>query len=222
MAAALAVGLAGTASAQTPAYPPASTQSTTYGPTESIWTASGFLGSSFGTSSDAAIVDNNAGTVLAYGGQLSYLWHGFVGPEFIADFSPTSDVTNLDLFVDNNTRVSTYMANVIGAFPLGGSGQFMPYASGGFGGISLRGDVVGLNGATLNESQTRWGTNIGGGVMAFASRRIGFRGDVRYYHASSDNTLNLDSSIILQDEVVQRLTSGLQFWRTTGGVSFRW
>ena len=222
VAAALTLSLAGTAIAQTPAYPPASTQPTTFGPTESYWTASGFIGSSFDTQGDAAIIDANAGNTISYGGQLSYLWHGYVGPEFLADFSPTFDVGNLTFIDDNNSRVSTYMANVIGALPLGANGQFLPYASGGFGGIALRADVVGINGGTFSNSHTSWGSNIGGGVMAFASRRVGFRGDVRYYHASTDNTLNLGDPILDNAVVLQRFVSGLAFWRTTGGVSFRW
>jgi len=220
IALALAFGLAGTATAQTPTYPPASTQPTTVGPTESYWTAAGFIGSGFGTSGDAAIVNNDAGSVMAYGGELSYLWHGYVGPEFIVDFSPTFDVANFNFIGDNNSRVSTYMANVIGALPLGANGQIVPYASGGFGGVSLKADVIGVNGGTLSRSHTSLGTNLGGGIMAFASRRVGFRGDFRHYNASTDDTLNLDN--IDDDLLLQRFASGLGFWRTTAGVSFRW
>jgi hypothetical protein len=220
IAAAMALGLAGTATAQSPTYPPASTQPTTFGPTESFWTAAGFVGSGFGTKGDAAIIDDNAGNTLAYGGQFGYLWHGWVGPEFIADFSPTFDVANLNLFADNNSRVSTYMANVISALPLGANGQFLPYASGGFGGVALRADVIGINGGTFSRSHRSLGSNLGGGIMAFASRRVGFRGDFRHYNASTDDTLNLDN---IDDELLlQRLASGLGFWRTTAGVSFRW
>jgi hypothetical protein len=219
MAAALALGLAGTASAQTGQTYPATTQSGNIGPSVSHWTASGFVGSGFGTQGDALGIDENAGA-LAFGGQLAYLWHGFLGPEFIADWAPTFDVTSP--FVDNNPRLATYMANLMGAFPLGSEGQVVPYASGGFGGIGIRADVIDLaaaDGVSAN-SEMRLGTNLGGGVIAFASRRIGFRGDVRYYHASEDN--NINQGISPQGEVVQRLISGLKFWRTTGGVSFRW
>jgi len=219
IAAALVLGLAGRAPAQTPSTYPATTSSGSIGPAESHWTASGFIGSGFGTRSDALGIDENAGGV-AFGGQLAYLWHGYVGPEFIADWAPTFDVTSP--FVDNNPRLASYMANLIGALPLGSEGQVVPYASGGFGGIGMRADVIDLAaaGGVSSNSEMRWGTNIGGGVMAFASRRIGFRGDVRYYHSSTDN--NLNQGISPQGEVVQRLLSGLAFWRTTGGVTFRW
>ena len=215
VAAALTLGLAGSATAQT--YPPASTQPSTYGATESHWTASGFVGSGFATKGDSLAVDEDAGGV-AFGGQLAYLWHGFVGPEFLADWAPTFDVTTA--LVDNNPRVASYMANIIGALPLGANGQVVPYASGGFGGIGMRADVLNLDGSLTGNSEMRTGTNIGGGIMAFASRRIGFRGDVRYYHASTDDTIN--EGISPQGEVVQSLISGLKFWRTTGGVTFRW
>jgi hypothetical protein len=217
IALALAFGVAGTATAQSPTYPPASTQPTTYGATESQWTASGFIGTDFGTESNTFGIDENAGGV-AFGGQVAYLWHGFVGPEFLADWAPTFDVTSP--LVDNNPRLSSYMANVIGAFPLGSDGQVEPYVSGGFGGIGIRADVINADGSFSGNSEMRWGSNIGGGVMAFASRRIGFRGDLRYYAASTNDTLNQDISP--QGEIVQRLISGLSFWRTTGGVTFRW
>ena len=218
MAAALALGLAGTVSAQTGQTYPATTQSGNIGPSVSHWTASGFVGSNFGTGSDSVAVDQNTSGV-AFGGQLAYLWHGYVGPEFLADWAPNLDVTTL--VVDNNPRVGSYMANAIGAFPLGADGQVVPYASGGFGGITMRAQVLDLaDGTFTGNSEMRLGTNLGGGVMAFASRRIGFRGDVRYYHASTDN--NINQGISPQGEVVQRLISGLKFWRTTGGVTFRW
>src|SRR5882672_3084948 len=98
IATALALGLAGTVTAQAPAYPPASTQPTTLGPTESYWTAAGFVGSGFGTGGDSVAIDqDNAG--VAFGGQLAYLWHGYVGPEFLADWAPNFDVSTV--FVDN-------------------------------------------------------------------------------------------------------------------------
>jgi outer membrane protein with beta-barrel domain len=216
IAAALALGLAGTAAAQTPGTYPATTQNN-IGPVESHWTASGFIGSGFGTEGNALGIDENGGGV-AFGGQLAYLWHGVLGPEFIADWAPTFDVTSP--FVDNNPRLASYMANLIGAFPLGSAGQVVPYLSGGFGSIGMRADVVNLDGTFSGNSEMRWGSNIGGGVMAFATRRVGFRGDIRYYSASTDDQLN--EGISAQGQVVQRLISGLTFWRTTGGVTFRW
>ena len=216
IALALALGVAGTATAQT--YPPASTQPTTFGPTESYWTAAGFVGSNFGTGSDSVLLDqNNSG--IAFGGQLAYLWQGYVGPEFLADWAPNLEVNTV--LVDNNPRVGSYMANLIGALPFGANGQIVPYASGGFGGITMRADVLNIaDNSFTGNSEMRLATNLGGGIMAFASRRIGFRGDVRYYHASEDT--NINQGISPQGEVVQRLLSGLKFWRTTGGVSFRW
>src|SRR5258705_11011360 len=115
IATALALGLAGTATAQTPAYPPASTQPTTLGPTESYWTAAGFLGSIFGTGSDSVALDENSSGV-AFGGQLAYLWHGYGGPEFLADWAPNLDGTTV--LVDNNPCVGSYLADVIILLPL--------------------------------------------------------------------------------------------------------
>lgn len=214
--AALAVGVAGTAAAQSgTATLPATPQATNYGETASHWVATGFVGSNFGTSGDSARIDTNAGGV-AYGGQVGYLWRGMIGPEFIADFAPTFDISSLA--IDNNPRVNSYMANAIGALPLGANGQLMPYISGGFGAIQMAADVFTSTTETETLRQSRWGTNVGGGVMAFASNRIGIRGDVRYYHATTNNTFSGSA----EDQVMDGLLSGLAFWRANGGVSFRW
>ena len=204
VAAALVFGLVGTAAAQTaPAPTAATTQPTTYGETVSHWLASGFVGGGFGTSGDVANIDENAGGP-AYGGQVGYLWRGMVGPEFLVGWAPSFDVTSA--FIPGNTHLITYMANAI------------PFVSGGFGSIQAAADVLSVDGTTHNNSNAQWGTNIGGGVMAFTNNRIGLRGDVRYYHAFKDTNLNGSAA----DQLMESLVSGLDFWRATGGVSFRW
>jgi outer membrane protein with beta-barrel domain len=213
----LALGLSGTAAAQTPST--ATTQPTTYGQTVSHWVASGFVGGGFnGNNNDNPRVDENAGGVT-FGGQVGYLWKGIVGPEFLFEWAPSFDVTSVLIPTDSNTHVLSYMANAIGALPLGADGQVMPYISGGFGAIQMAADVVNpFDNSVSNNQNTEWGTNLGGGIMAFASNRWGVRGDVRYYHANTDNNFNGSA----QDQFVQSLVSGLSYWRATGGVSVRW
>jgi len=65
-----------------------------------------------------------------------------------------------------------------------------------------------------------WGSNIGGGIMAFASERFGVRGDLRYYHASNNTNLDINGSV--PDQLVESIVSGVHFWRATGGLSVRW
>jgi hypothetical protein len=218
LAAALTFGWTGMAMAQTTSAPSstATTQATTYGETVSHWVASGFVGSGFNASSDDPSIEENGGGV-AYGGQVGYLWHGMVGPEFLFDWAPKFDVNAL--LIDGNAHVMSYMANAIAALPLGADGQIQPFISGGFGSIQMAADIINpIDNTTENNSNGQWGTNIGGGLMAFANNRFGVRGDVRYYHAFTDNTINGSAG----DQVVESLVSGAHFWRATGGLSFRW
>lgn len=210
----LTFALAGTAAAQTTS-PSATTQPTYVGATVSHWLASGFVGGGFDTSGNSPTIDaNNSG--FTWGGQVGYLWRGIVGPEFLADFSPNFDVTSV--FIPGNTHVGSYMANAIAAIPLGADGQFTPYASGGIGSIQAAADVLSTDGTTHNNQNAVFGSNIGGGVMAFANNRFGVRGDVRYYHASTQH----DFSGSFADQLMQNVVSGLSYWHATGGVTFRW
>jgi|SoiMethySBSTD1v2_1073268.scaffolds.fasta_scaffold246013_2 outer membrane protein with beta-barrel domain len=216
LAAVLTFALAGTATAQTTPSG-ATTQPTYVGETVSHWLASGFVGGSFDTSGDSARVEDN-GSGVTFGAQVGYLWRGIVGPEFLAEWAPNFDVAST--LIDGDTHVFSYMANAIGAIPLGADGQVQPYVSGGFGRVQVAADIFNADGTSHNNQNSRWGTNIGGGIMAFAGTRYGVRGDVRYYHTSSldDGELNGTTA----DQFVESLVSGLSFWRASGGVSVRW
>jgi hypothetical protein len=162
-----------------------------------------------------------------FGGQLSYLWRGMVGAEFLGDFSPSFRVDNSVAAVSGNPHLNTYMANAIGALPLGAGGRVQPYASGGFGAVQMRADVFNPVATpiatpvptftTTSTSQFDWGGNIGGGVMFFADR-VGFRADLRYYRARTNNNI----SRVFQDQQTEILLSGLTFWRANLGVALRW
>ncbi|HTI44052.1 MAG TPA: hypothetical protein VL693_19635 [Vicinamibacterales bacterium] len=218
VAAAFVLGLAGTASAQGTST--ATTQPTTYGATVSHWVASGFAGGGFNASSatdDPRIQENGGG--VSFGGQVGYLWHGFVGPEFLAEWAPSFDVNAV--FVDGNTHVHSYMLNAIASAPLGADGQLMPFISGGYGRIAMSADIINpITLTTDNNTNSVWGSNIGGGIMAFASERFGVRGDLRYYHASNNTNLDINGSV--PDQLVESIVSGVHFWRATGGLSVRW
>jgi hypothetical protein len=239
LAVALVAGASGTALAQTqsdPAIPPqapaaqtaapaqATTQAVNYGPTRNHWTLAGFMGSDFNQTGNSRISTDSS---LSAGGQASYLWHGMVGAEALADFTPSFHVNSLAL--TDNPHLNTYMANGIFAYPLGDTGQFEPYVSGGFGSIQMRANVVtsiltaapvegGTVGVTTTQSnQHWWGSNFGGGVMGFAGN-VGFRADVRRYRA----TENTDITGSAVDQFTKALLSDLAFWRTSVGVAFRW
>jgi hypothetical protein len=191
------------------------------------WVASGFVGSSFSTSNNTILQsvnsDNSVPAGFTYGGQVAYLWHGIVGGEFLADFAP--DVGLDSILFASQPHVNSYMGNVIGAYPFGSDGQFQPFISGGFGSIGMRADLltgfdVNGNQITSSSNQAQWGSNIGGGIMAFANR-WGVRGDVRYFRASTNND-TFSSNDPVDDRVTKALLSDLGFWRGTLGLSFRW
>jgi Outer membrane protein beta-barrel domain len=221
IAATLVGGLSEQVMAQTPAQPPpASTAATTVGTLKSHWTAAGLVGSNFGLSTDDPSIN--------FGGQLGYLWRGVVGPEFLADFTPTFKINNG--FLAESPNVNSYMANVMGAIPLGAEGQFQPYVSGGLGAIQLGSTVFNTFGlarsvspaeiaasGTTTESHSKLGNNIGGGLMGFAGN-VGFRGDVRYYRSSTNESLSSTPA----GQLSEILLSGLKYWRANAGLAIRW
>jgi len=230
LAAVMVSGLAGTAWAQTPPPTPAApamAPADTVGQARSHWLASGFVGSNFGSANnDLVSVDRSRS--FDWGGQVGYLWRGVLGGEFLANFTPSLGINTIGVLFDN-PNVSSYMANAVAALPLGAQAQFQPYISAGLGGIQMKfpngiiGSGIVVNGVVTNVttssvSQTGGGSNIGGGIMAFAGK-IGVRGDARYFHANSFSSFDATSFTNL---VTQSLLSDLNFWRADIGVAFQW
>jgi hypothetical protein len=54
--------------------------------------------------------------------------------------------------------------------------------------------------------------------MAFGTH-LGFRTDVRYYRAMSDETPVEDT---VGETLTETLVSGLSYWRANVGLAFRW
>jgi len=216
----LSAALPGIALAQSapPAAVPSAAPPIDVGPTKSHWLLAGFVGSNFGSSATDQSV--------AFGGQLAYLWKGVAGVETIVDLNPSFRLDNL--LLAENPRANAYMANAIFAMPVGASGQFQPYVSGGVGGIQLVAKVFNIalphpSGTfplgTTEGDQFRLGTNIGGVLMGFAGM-IGFRADARYYSASSSERFFTPTTPV--GEFAQTLFQGLHFWRANIGVALRW
>jgi len=242
MTAAIVAGFSGAAGAQTPAPatpypvppPPAGSTAPHYiGTTVSHWTATGFVGASFNSSNDSLFTDTS-GSSVDFGGEIAYLWRGVVGPEFLANYSPSFKMNN-PLLTDD-PKVLSYMFNAIGALPLGAGGHFTPYVSGGYGGVTARADVLGLSFPltgltpflldddtalglnTTSSTETKWGPNIGAGLMVFAGH-VGVRGDVRYFRTP---TLNSFSSSTPAGQFTETLVSGLRYWKANVGLAFMW
>ena len=157
------------------------------------------------------------------GGQISYMWRRLIGGEFLTDVEPTVKIGNT--FLSESPGVNSYMANLIGAVPIGGDDQYVPYISGGFGGIQMHTDVLTLlhTGETTPTSarQTKFGGNIGAGLIAFAGR-VGFQADVRCFKTSMTDQVSSVEVNAPADQVTRAMLAGLEFWRGSVGVAFRW
>jgi hypothetical protein len=196
------------------------------------WRAAGFIGSSFSTGGNLAVQTGTADGGLTYGFQLGYV-HRYVGGEFIGDFGPTFKLASLAL--SEHPSVNSYMANVIGAVPMGSEDRFQLYASGGLGAVTMNTNLFALSGTstivtagntsvvaldTVSASQTKFGTNLGGGFFAYGGR-WGIRGDIRYYNVST-NDQNKNLTGTPAENFTQTLLSGLNYWRANLGVAYRW
>ena len=244
---AVVVGLAGPAFAQTgsgqqpAANPPASQAVAVVTPADDNprgWMASGFIGTNFGGSRksnvDLALIedlDTNTSTSVNFGGQVGYLARGVIGGEFLADFSPGLGGFD-NLLFKNPPNLNSYMFNLIAVAPFGHADSYDPYISGGIGAVTISSTIftvdptrtTNLNAlATDTINGTRFGWNIGGGVMAWSEKNWGFRGDVRYYATNSHNTdAVFDLNNIDEVEFTRLELSGIRFWKANAGVAFRW
>lgn len=149
----------------------------------------------------------NFGASIAFG--------GVIGAEF--DISQTRLGTFNDLpVVDLRANATTIMGNLMVRVP---AGPVQPYASGGVGVIRLSADVTApFIGSLVSASAQDWGTNVGGGLYLFPVPGIGIRGDVRYFRTIGDLSLSDFTDISgINDLPLPRL----DFWRVTGGVTFK-
>jgi len=127
---------------------------------------------------------------------------------FEVDFGYSPDFFNQEnefvLIADSN--VTNLMANlVIGP----GAGPVRPYGVVGIGLLRSRAEATDLfDGLTVNDTAF----NAGFGVIGMISSRVGLRGDVRYFRALQDPD---------DDDDVDVSVGNFDFWRATGGVTFR-
>jgi opacity protein-like surface antigen len=105
---------------------------------------------------------------------------------------------------DIDTDAIGFMGNIV--VPIRGqrASKWRPYGTAGLG--VIRGWT---NEPEIDRHQNNIGVNAGGGVMYSLGRRIGLRGDVRYFRALVDE--NKPDNIYLED---------YGFWRLTLGVTF--
>ena len=196
------------------------------------WLASGFVGSNFGSTAQPAST--------AFGASLGYLFRDRVGAEFDAgvtpDFHLQAGVPGA-FGADGAPRINSYMANGVWAVPFEGSVDWRPFVAAGIGALSLRaGMVAGSTTNAFEPDDSRFGANVGGGVMAF-SGSWGFRADVRYFRAAGSynvtparntsaaalpSTMTPTLSGSSANAVADAALSGLHFWRANVGLAIRW
>ena len=150
---------------------------------------------------------------LSWGASVGWMGAGILGWEADFAFTPEffeGDDDDVDLFDSSN--VSSFMVNAIIGAPVGGTtgGGFRPYFSGGAG--LLQSSVEDVE-QLFEVSNSDFGINLGGGAMGFMTDHVGFRGDLRYYRSLSDPDEDNEFDIDFGD---------FDFWRATGGVTFRW
>jgi opacity protein-like surface antigen len=172
-----------------------------------------YLGVTFGTGVDLGdLVDfDGFDKKTTYGGTLTWMGAGFIGLEI--DFGVTPDFFEAD--VDEvedtlDTRVTSFMGNLVVGIPLGGQQGFgfRPYGSGGLG---LLRSHFGPTEVFDDIDRDDLGLDVGGGAYLVFTNNVGLRGDLRYFR-----------SLTGEDE--DEFEIGLRrfdFWRGTVGITFR-
>jgi hypothetical protein len=157
-----------------------------------------------------------------WGATIGWMGDGILGAEADLGFASnnllTTDEANF-LGIDRDffdARVGTVMGNVVVGYPFGGTSGtgIQPFFAGGLGLIQT--NVQGVD-DLLDRSESLFGLSLGTGAYGFVTDTLGFRGDIRWYYSISDPELELDLLDIDLPLDIDR-----DFWRATGGVTFRW
>jgi hypothetical protein len=138
----------------------------------SRWIASGFVGSNFANNANPSSTE--------FGGAIGYLWRSKYGAEFDTGVTPNFQLQNNFFGLGITPMITTYMANAVGAMPLGPDAKWQPFISGGVGAIALRSTFASNQ---LDYNATRFGGDLGAGVLGFVEH-VGFKADVRYFRTT--------------------------------------
>lgn len=174
---------------------------TTAAPAKADWLITPYLGSAFGGATSSQHV--------VYGASAAWMSHGIIGVEFDGSIAP--DLLDEDdgvILGITDSNVTTLMGSLVIGAPLGEPG-IRPYAVAGAGLIKAR---VSDADDIFDIDENSFGINVGGGVHALVSERVGLRADVRYFRGVRDS----DSG----DDIDLELGS-FDFWRATVGATFR-
>jgi opacity protein-like surface antigen len=150
------------------------------------------------------------GSISYFGGLLGFeldfqRYQHFFKDADMVDLVHGSCVNCPDRAADFDTDALSFMGNVVAPIRIQGATKWRPYATAGLGVIRAWLDSTVDQ---LDTHQNNLGFNVGGGVMYSLSRRIGVRGDLRYFRALVD-----------EDKREGALYKDYGFWRTTFGVT---
>jgi opacity protein-like surface antigen len=142
----------------------------------------------------------------AFGASLTFL--GRVAG-FEVDFGYAPDFFNEDaddVVLVGDSNVTSLMGNLVIAV---GNARVRPYGVIGLGLLRSRID----GGDFFDDVSTNdFGFNIGFGAMGMVTDRVGLRGDLRYLRSLEDPEVDDDFDVDV---------GNFDFWRATGGVTFR-
>jgi len=174
----------------------------------------GFVGGSFAR--------NALQTAVDFGANFDYLHNGAFGVEFLAGFAPKF---KLDRLAGTDSDLNNYVFNVIAAVPVGEFHAVRPFLSGGIGALTLSqgtttstSTVVNTTAALFQPSETHFGGDIGGGLMAFTGA-VGIRADVRYFSSIGHKNANQPSGAV--PGTLLSVLDNTSFWRANVGLAFR-
>ena len=182
------------------------------------WVLTPFVGWNFGGSADVSgrggvSTFNRFAHKVNYGVSAAYMGKGIFGGEVDLGYSPSfySNTTTNGFEFASGNNLTTLTGNLIVGIPVGGDhAQIRPYAVGGVGLIRSRvGDAAGLFDVS---SKNDFGFDVGGGVMGFFTQNVGIRGDVRYFRGFKGAPSGSANPLAL---------GNFQFWRASGGVTFK-
>jgi opacity protein-like surface antigen len=161
------------------------------------WLLTPYLGVTFGGDATDQHVNYGLSAAFLGAGVFGFEVDASITPEFFE--SATADV--------EDSNVVTFMGNLMLSAP--STTPVRPYASAGAGLIRFRATSVGN---VFDVDDSSFGVNLGGGLVAQPSDRVGIRGDIRYFRRIQDSDAGDDLDLDF---------SGFNFWRATLGVSFR-
>ena len=170
------------------------------------WLFTPSIGTTFGA-------DTNGREHFTFGTSLGWMGGGIFGWEADLAWTPEFFEGNDDDFdLDGGSNVVTAMGNVIIGVPIGGQRDagFRPYLTAGLGMLQAE---ARSNDDLFRVDNSEFGFNAGVGALGFFSDHIGLRADLRYLRSfadpEEDNEFDLD-------------IGNFDYWRATGGLTFRW